>query len=280
MRRALADALVLDHPDAPWRPPEQLPPAADIRRAVAVLEAQLTGTDRKHASYCVGKLIAGFNERMTKAEADLRTETWFDACGDIPNDLWSAGTIDLLRSWKRDDHYGRVPDPSDFRAIVHDRLARRALELHRARTMLAKANEPEARKTDGPIREQPVARLRRILREQSEADVLDTDRLFNMANTERALAMLERRSMVDWAQQFFDDRVAAESGRARDSIGSHARTIASRGSLTGQRTAELAAARREGRAPKPWQAAEAVYQNTDEPPPPDHIPEIGHGDAP
>lgn len=164
LKRALADALVLDHPDAPWRPPEQLPPSADLRRGVAILEQQLAGVDRKHAAWCIGKLASGFNERLTRDEASLRVEVWLEACGDLPADLWSAATVDLLRSWKRDDHFGRVPEPSDFRGAVQDRLARRALDLQRAKAMLAKANAPE-RKADLPVREQPIPRLKRILEE-------------------------------------------------------------------------------------------------------------------
>lgn len=229
-----------------------------------------------HVLFCTGKLITGFNERMTKDEAKARARVWMESCGDIPTDLWSSATVDLLRSWKRDDHYGRVPEPSDFRAAVHDRLQRRAIELQRAKAMLAKANEPTVRKEDAPIRESNVARLKRVLREQQDADVPEADRLFNMANTERALAFAEKRPMEHWAQQFFDDRVAKEGGRARESIGHQAGIVASRNSPTNRRLAELAAAKRQGRPPKPWTAGQPVYEkpSIEEPPMPDDVPEV------
>lgn len=271
LRQALADALVLDHPDAPWQPPEQLPPENDIRLGITLLERQVGGCDRAHAAYCVAKMMAAFNERMTKAESDLRTSVWFEACGDVPNDLWSAGTIELIRAWKRDEHFGRVPEPSDMRAVVEDRLRRRSTDLQRCRVMLARMNTQKAPvpKQQAPHREQPIPRLKRILAEQrDDMTVSDSDRLFNCANTERALAFQERRLMEPWAQQFFDDRVAAAGGPPRDSVGRQASIAAQRSSPSAKRLAELAAAKREGR-PLPEYRGD-VAENFD-------IPEVNHG---
>ena len=197
----------------------------DLRFGLSLLERQTAGVDRKHAAYCVGKLVSGFNERMTKDEGALRTEVWMEACGDIPADLWSAATVDLLRGWRRDDHYGRVPEPSDFRAAVQTRLARRLTDLQRCRAMLAKVNAPTEPKSAGPIRVPEPVRLQRILEQQRIADVPDADRAFNMANTERALAFIERRPMVLWAQQFFDERAARDGAGFTSAVKAAARAM-------------------------------------------------------
>jgi hypothetical protein len=136
LRQALADALVLDHPDAPWQPPAVLPPAVDLRAGIAILEAQTRPVDRRHAAHCIAKLLSGFNERLTKEEAELRLEVWLEACGHVPNDLWSSATIELLQGWQRDKHYGRVPEASDLLAAVKARLDRRLRDLERCRIML------------------------------------------------------------------------------------------------------------------------------------------------
>ena len=39
---------MLDHPDAPWQPPEVLPPVQDLRFGLSLLERQTAGVDRKH----------------------------------------------------------------------------------------------------------------------------------------------------------------------------------------------------------------------------------------
>lgn len=238
---------MLDHPDAPWQPPVELPHAADLRRGVTVLEGQLRRSDKKHAAYCLSKLFAGFNEKLTAGEIDSRVDVWWETCSGVPGDLWAAGVMELLRTWRRDAHYGRLPDPADLLDVVKARLEKRQTDLQRTQAMLRRANAEAAPKEDAPRREAPIPRLKRILAEQrDDMTVSDADRLFNMSNTERALAFAERRLMADWAQQFFDDRVAASGGRPRDSVGSQAAALAQRSSPTAQRLAELAHAKHTG----------------------------------
>lgn len=238
---------MLDHPDAPWRPPERLPPTPDLRRGVALLEQQLGRCDRKHAAFCVGKLVSAFNERLTKDEASLRVEVWLEACGDIPADLWSAATIDLLRSWKRDEHYGRTPEPSDFRAAVEERLARRSTDLQRARSMLASANAAATRAAEPELPARAKApTFAEILEEQrNRPGITDEQRLHVMAHTERSRAYTERTPMAGWAWEYFD----RQRGSDRASAGAAMRTVVARSSPTGKRLAELARARREGVPP-------------------------------
>lgn len=217
LRQALADALVLDHPDAPWQPPEALPHPADLRRGVALLEEQLRRADKKHAAYCLAKLYAGFNERLTAGEIDAKVDIWIEVCAAIPNDLWADGVMELLRSWRRDAHFGRIPEPADLLDIVKVRLDKRLLDLKRTKAMLARANEPAA--DQAPVKwlspNAQAKRLREVLEEQRNRDGLtDAERLHVMAHTERSLAMYEKRLMSPWAEEFFQARI-----KPSDSIG-------------------------------------------------------------
>jgi hypothetical protein len=68
LKQALADPFAWgNHPDVPWRLPETLPPAADIRRGVEILEGQLRPVDRKHAAYCLAEQPQAVQETTTSA---------------------------------------------------------------------------------------------------------------------------------------------------------------------------------------------------------------------
>ncbi len=271
VERALADALALDHPDAPWTPPTKLPGLGDLRSAMSTLNLECAQATAKHVTWCLAKLMMAFepNVKSSAEETKLRAAVWLESCGDLGDALWSKATLEAIRSTKW------MPKPSEFRAFVATELADRAKKLERCRVMLASASSAAAPKSDAPIREAPIKRLKRILAEQrADPTVSDSDRLFNMANTERALALQERRLMEPWAEQFFDDRVAAEGGRPRNSLGHQASVAVNRSSPTSRRLAEIAAAKHEGREPKPWRADEPVYERgQEEPPPHDDIPE-------
>lgn len=215
MRTYLADLAAAQHPDVVGglQLAGAVPPSADLSRGVAVLEQQMRGVERNHVLYCVAKLITGFNERLDKETTNARCSVWFESCGDLPTDLWSAATIELLQSWERDKHFGRVPEPSDLRAIVHDRLARRSVDLNRLKQALARANaESDPPESKGsPIRVRPVDRLKQILREQLEAPD-DGDRLWRAAQTERSLSLMEKRRMEPWAADYWAANPPADSG--------------------------------------------------------------------
>lgn len=112
------------------------PSETDLRRAVLVLERQLAPAEYKHIVYCVAKLITGFNERLTEQEAKNRARLWHETLPDLPPDLWSTATIELLQTWRRDAHFGRVPEAADVREIIGDRLAKRKRDLDRVRARL------------------------------------------------------------------------------------------------------------------------------------------------
>ena len=245
LRAALADALVLGHPDAPWQPPAALPHPSDLRRGIGIIEAQLHPVDRKHAAFCLAKLASGFNERLTKEEAHLRLEVWLETCGDIPTDLWSSATVDLLRSWKRDDHYGRVPEAADLRARAQDQMARRSIELQRCKAMLRATENPADKPGAGPIHVPERVRLKRI-RDEWLSRTEHPYYLTNAANTERCLALEEKRPMERWAREHFD---AKETERNRSgSVGAQAKAVVKAPDKPGMLRARARYWRSQGRA--------------------------------
>lgn len=204
LKRALADSFALGHPDIPWQLPADLPSARDLRDGLRTLEGQLLPVDRKHASFCLAKLASGFNERLTREEAAIRLEVWLEACGDIPADLWSTATVDLLRSWRRDDHFGRVPEAADLRKAVQDKLDLRSRQIARCKAMLAKAGDGP--KTDDYQREPEEQRLRATIWRGWEFRVgirqgFLADKSWSWAQRdERRLAEIENREPADWAR--------------------------------------------------------------------------------
>lgn len=154
LKRALADPFAFgEHPDLPWKLPEVLPAVADLRAGVKILEEQLVRVTTKHASYCLSKLLVGFNERKTADEAKLLLAVWLEANGDVPVDLWSSATIELLQTHK----FG-MPKPVHFRECVAARMGERTKALKRALAMLAKVGEPV--KPAPFVREADSVRLR------------------------------------------------------------------------------------------------------------------------
>jgi len=244
LKRALADSFALGHPDIPWQLPENLPPVAEIRTGIDVLKTQLARVDRRHAAYCIAKLVSGFNEKLSREESALRLEVWIEACGDIPNDLWSAGTLHLLRSWKRDEHYGRAPEASDLRAAIEKELAKRQESLRRAVSML----EAAADKKPEPAQAEPVEhRLRGAIWRGWHARVngghFMAERLWGWAQkAERELAEIENRAPAPWADAVpLPPPPVAEKPRGMSKIGTAMQA----------RLAELAHAHHHGIAPPP-----------------------------
>ncbi|CAB4167502.1 hypothetical protein UFOVP860_24 [uncultured Caudovirales phage] len=189
LKQVLADPFAFgDHPDVQWRVPEKLPPTQDLALGINILEAQLQRVDRKHAAFCLSKILVGFNERKTGDEAKLLLEVWLEANGDLPNDLWSAGVLELLQTHK----FG-MPKPVHLREAVAARLTERTTKLTRARAMLAKAGQAE--------KPQEFVKDRQDVRDRTLRDSLlrigKTDRA---AAYERSIAVREGREPEDWAR--------------------------------------------------------------------------------
>lgn len=193
MERALADALSLEHPDVPWSVPSRLPTVAELQIAMRILS--VAPVEPKHAAWCLAKLMLAFGTRLDAEATKLQGAVWIEACGDLGNDLWSKATLALIRSWRRDDHYGRAPEPSDFRAIVQADLDARANKLARCKAMLVALGKSDAPAAAKPFEREPQGvRLRTMI-----GSLRKIGRDDRAAPYERELATHEKREPEAWA---------------------------------------------------------------------------------
>lgn len=225
VERALADSLSLEHPDVPWAPPEVPPPTSDLRAALQILEAQSAPATAKHVAWCLAKLMMAFEPatKLSGEETKLRAAVWLEACGDLGDELWSKATMAAIQSSKW------MPRPAEFRALVDRQMAERGKRLQRCREMLngtrAKAAQPS---------EQPIPT--RIGRLQHTRAIYE--RMGRTADVER-----------------LDREIAVENGEkpaasaAVEIPTTPAGPYQPADTPTNRRLAELAAAKREGRAP-------------------------------
>lgn len=253
----LADLGRPVHPDVGALPlTGAVPSEAHLRTAVAVIGSKLQPADYDHVVFCVAQLISGFNERLTKDEAKARARLWHQIIPNVPRDLWSAGAMELLRSWKRDAHFGRVPEAADLLAVIDETLAKRRDAFRHCERALGAMGGGEAAtpKTVAPKFVPQSVRLRNLLAEKlAQTDIPEEHRLFDAANIERSLALFECRPMEPWAAEFFAARQPAPS---RDQVGAVARAVlrdtvrANEQATTGrsaERCAEIAREMRERR---------------------------------
>lgn len=243
----------------PWTPPPRLPSAGELRQAIEILT--VAPTRREHAAFCISKLALAFGEgKLSKEVTMARAEVWLEACGDLGDDLWSKATMALIRSWRRDEHYGRVPEPADFRAAMKLDLEERAKKLDRCRRMLG-ATQSDQPKTPAPKFVPAAERLRKLLAEQrADTSIPDAHRLFNAANTERALALHEGRAMEPWAADFFNAREPA-----RGQVATVARAVL-RDTVRANESAAI--------GPSAQRCAELARERRMQPPVHDDIPEV------
>lgn len=257
VERAIADSLSLEHPDIVWTLPPSLPSLADLREAIKILEEQAAQATRQHVAWCLSKLAMAF-EAGTKLSAEdmkFRASIWLESCGDLGDALWSEATMAAIQSSKW------MPKPAEFRALVSGKLEARAKRLQRCRAMLAaKASEDPSAQPVKTIVPQ-ADRLRKLLKEQlADRTIPDDHRLFNASQTERSLALIEKRKMEPWASEFLAGRAPAQPEREARThqVGAAARAVVS----SMQRTVE------------PWRAGEPLYPAPEEQPPPhDDVPE-------
>lgn len=188
VERALADSLALGHPDVPWTPPPTLPPAAELRLALEILDGQ-GQTGERHAGFCLARLVMAFepNTRLTAEQTRLRLAVWLEANGDLGDELWSIATLGAIQGsqW--------MPKPAEFRKLVQGKLDERQRRKERCRAML------DAMGGKGP---KPFQREPEPVRVRTSRDVFR--RLGNIvraAHYERRLAELERRPPENWAKE-------------------------------------------------------------------------------
>jgi len=130
VRRVLADPFSLGTDLVPWEPPAVPPDSAKLRAAKAELERALTDAPAAHVDWCLGKLFALPTRAQTPESAAYLAESFLDACGCYPADLWTSITTELLRTKKF------RPSPAEFVELAEPKLAERRRMLERVRQML------------------------------------------------------------------------------------------------------------------------------------------------
>lgn len=187
-----------------------------------------------------------------------RTDGWLLACGHLPADLWTEGCTELLKSKTF------MPSPGELMALVGNTFELRRRMLNRASHLLELAKGPEQPKPASRAIVPKIDQLRKLLREQiDDTSIPEDHRQFNAANTERSLALFEKRSMEPWARDVLARMPSAQPARADRSfhVGAAARSVMT----TMQKTSV-----------EPWQYGEPLYHQPprlDEPPPHEDIPE-------
>lgn len=219
------------HADIPWRLPEVIPPTADLVSAKATLERQLARVDRKHAAYCLAKLATAFHAKWAKDEADAQLEVWLDANGDLPNDLWSLATIELLQT-----HVYGMPKPVHLRAVVLAQFSARQHKLNRVQSMMGGSGNAAKR----AIREPVEVRLRSAIWLGWKHG-----RMPMAVKAERDLARLENRAPAAWCGEL---SIGKTSAPERDDLPIKPDSPATRASLLAARARFWA---KQGAAAKP-----------------------------
>ena len=182
VERALADSLSLGHPDVPWT----LPPAAELRLALEILDGQ-DRTGEAHAGFCLAKLVMAFepNTKLTADQTRLRLAVWLEANGDLGEELWTIATLDAIRvsQW--------MPKPAEFRKLVQAKFEERQRRKERCRAML------DAVGGKGP---KPFQRESEPVRVRTSRDAFRRiGKITKAAFYERRLAEIETRAPEAWA---------------------------------------------------------------------------------
>lgn len=155
MRRLLADPFALASEIPAWEAPPVPPEAAKIRAARQELERGLQPATSKHMRWCLTKLSAlpsKENQEMTFA---LFAENFIDACGEYPDDLWTEGTLELLKTKTF------RPSPAELVTVLDRKFQERKRMLQRAQMMLAPKQISPARKLIARFESRPAEMLAR-----------------------------------------------------------------------------------------------------------------------
>jgi hypothetical protein len=146
--------------------------------------------------WCVRKLLSLPSRNNDVEDAAFMTEAFIDACGDYPDDLWTLGTTELLKTKTF------RPSPAEFLAVVGDKFRERQRMLERVKQMLTGA--PETPKPDAPFVPPPLVDRVRTMRDAWRKIGRD-DRA---QKHEVELAGLEGREIEDWAHAGAAQRAA------------------------------------------------------------------------
>lgn len=251
----LADPYRLEgEGDVAWTPTAAIHPAS-VLRVVGELERGLLPTRPPYLKWICDKLSALPTQNGTGLNAAIWADNVIDTCGHYPEDLLQAATLELLRTKTF------RPSPAEIVAVIEPHYSERQRMLDRAKSMEKPAEAAASKPAPKCVPE--AERLRKILADQrARTDIPEEHRLFNVANTERALALCERRPMEAWAAAFFE---------ARATTGNVAAVTRA---VIRDTTRAMEVAATTASQPKPWKAGDPVYVHApEEPPPPTEIPE-------
>lgn len=228
IRRLLADPFRMEgEPMLSWTAPTKLPADCTVqmlRDFVDRIGASLKPAPADTIQACIKALAHGTaHKAATTKDWQYQTKLYARTLDDIPSDVWFEVTKELLKT------YEWFPGTAAIAKRAEPILVERRKQLDRARATLAAFTDPQ-RQIAAPVKPKadPDAerdRLRELLAEQQAADVTDDVRLFNTAQTERALALIERRPIAEWAARFFEERGAARGSAGLISVGRAASAV-------------------------------------------------------
>jgi hypothetical protein len=165
--------------------PAVLPAAAELKEGLRILEDLNKPADQRHVDYCLAKLITGFQAAWDKPTVTAQRAIWIEVNGELPHDLWSLGTIELLKTHK----FG-MPKPVHLREKVGAMFEARTTMLKRIRAMMVAAGPKSVAVEPYPVR----------LRHMVETG-LKRGRMQMAVTAELKLAALENRAPAEWVKQ-------------------------------------------------------------------------------
>lgn len=170
----------------PWIAPTVPPETATLRAARQELEQGLQPPKPAHVQWCVRKLFSLPSRNGDAEDAAFLTEAFIDACGDYPDDLWTLGTTELLKTKTF------RPSPAELVAAVDPKLRERQRMLERVKQMLS---GPAEKPKDGPFVPEPIDVRVRSMRDSFRR----VGNIVKAAKYEHELAGLESREVETWA---------------------------------------------------------------------------------
>ena len=184
----LADPFHLGDEIPRWEPPAALPRPETIRPAIVALERALHPGTPRHMQWCVGKLIVLPSRGSGITTAAMQADNFIDACGHFPDDLWSAGTLELLQTKTF------RPSPAELFATISARYDQRKRMLERAKWLANPTAGTPDKPAPPPAPESRADRLRAMRNSFRRVGRID-----KAAGYERELAGAIGRKPHAWA---------------------------------------------------------------------------------
>jgi hypothetical protein len=238
-RRLLADPFSLGGELVAWEAPGDAEwcrrERPRIQAVKGELERSLMAPTPSHVEWCVRKLFALPSKNASEMDKALQTDNFMDVCGHFPDDLWTWGTTELLKTSTF------RPSPSEMVKLLEPKYAERQRMLDRCKSMLSGPQPKPAEPTEKPI----PTRLGRLQHIRSTYE-----RMGRTIDVER----IDREIAAEQGATVRQDRTTESDTKIPVSAGPYQPAD----TPTNRRLAELAAAKREGRpAPEYRDVAEA-----------------------